>query len=134
MYLLDTDICIYISKRNPPEVSKRFASMVPGEIGISTISLAELQYGVEKSLNQHRNQMGIDLILRPLEIFPFDQGASIRYGKLRVALEKSGKPIGGMDLLIAAHALELSAILVTNNIREFSRVPGLKIENWVSRK
>lgn len=133
MYLMDTDICIYIRNRRPPEVYRRFRGLVPGDIGISSITLAELQFGVEKSSDPARNQDALDLMLRPLDVHAFDRNASVRYGRLRAYLERNGHPIGGMDLLIAAHALQLGAVLVTNNAREFSRVPGLKTENWIRR-
>ena len=129
-YLLDTDICIYIIKRKPEGVFLRFASLIPGDVGISSVTLAELQFGVEKSLDPARNQEALEAFLIPLEIASFGPGASVHYGRLRTALERAGRAIGSMDMLIAAHALDLSVPLVSNNVREFSRVPGLRVENW----
>lgn len=133
-FLLDTDIFIYLIKRKPIEVLNRIASLVPGDIGISSITFAELQYGAQKSLDPQRNLQKLEETLLPIEIAEFGQGASVEYGKIRVALERAGRPIGPMDMLIAAHALDLSVPLVTNNAREFSRVPGLRIENWAEGK
>lgn len=129
-YLLDTDICIYIIKRKPECVLLRFAALIPGDVGISSVTLAELQFGVEKSLDPARNQKALEEFLVPLEIVAFGPGASVHYGRLRNSLERAGRPIGGMDMLIAAHALDLSVPLVSNNLREFSRIPGLCVENW----
>jgi tRNA(fMet)-specific endonuclease VapC len=133
-YLLDTDIFIYLIKRKPTEVLDRIASLVPGDIGISSITFAELQYGAQKSSDPARNLQKLDETLLPIEIAEFGQGASVEYGRIRVILERAGRPIGPMDMLIAAHALDLGIPLVTNNSSEFSRVPGLRIENWAERK
>ncbi len=132
-YLLHTDICIYIVKRKPVQVLHRFADLAPGDVAISSLTLAELQFGVEKSLDPGRNQNALEAFLVPLEISSFDAGASRHYGRLRFALERVGKPIGSMDMLIAAHALDLGVPLVTNNVREFSRVPGLRLDNWTKK-
>jgi tRNA(fMet)-specific endonuclease VapC len=131
MLLLDTNICIYIIKRKPDEVLRRFQQYHPGDIGISTITLAELQYGVAKSQSPQRNAEALSEFLIPLEILSFDEAATQTYGTIRALLQRQGKIIGAMDLLIAAHALSLDAALVTNNLKEFDRVPGLKLENWV---
>lgn len=131
MYLLDTNICIYLIKRKPLSLWDRFRALTVGEIGISTVTVAELQYGVEKSQFVERNQQALDEFLLSLMIFPFEQDAAIHYGRLRVRLEKSGAPIGAHDMLIAGHALALGAVLVTNNEREFARIEGLHFENWV---
>lgn len=130
-YLLDTNICIYIINRRPPRVFKHFEGLQVGQIAVSSITGAELNFGVVKSGSQ-RNQQALDKFLAPLDILPFDEIAMRRYGILRSHLEHQGTPIGALDLLIAAHALALNAILVTNNIREFKRVPGLAVENWVA--
>ena len=130
-FLLDTNICIYIIKNRPISVRKKFESLDPGQIGISSITLAELKYGVEKSGNPQKNQNAIELFLHPLSIYSFDARATEKYGKIRAFLEKNGTPIGPLDTLIAAHAMSLNQVLVTNNIKEFSRVPQLKLENWV---
>jgi tRNA(fMet)-specific endonuclease VapC len=129
-YILDTNICIYIIKQKPQVVFEKFKQHIPGEIGISSITSAELQYGVNKSMNVQRNQIALNQFLIPLEIFNFDFEASIEYGKIRSELEKAGTPIGPLDMLIAAHARSLNMTLITNNEKEFSRVSNLKIENW----
>ena len=134
MILLDTNICIYIIKRKPNEVLHHFQQYHPGDIGISSITLAELQYGVAKSHAQQSNSEALSEFLIPIEILPFDESATQAYGSIRTLLERQGNIIGAMDLLIAAHAVSLDAILVTNNVKEFERVPNLKIENWVNMK
>ena len=133
MILLDTNICIYIIKRKPEEVLQKFQCYHPGDIGISSITLAELQYGVAKSQAQQRNSEALSEFLIPFEILPFGDSASQAYGVIHSMLERHGQVIGAMDLLIAAHAISLDSVLVTNNCKEFDRVPGLKIENWVSK-
>jgi tRNA(fMet)-specific endonuclease VapC len=134
MILLDTNICIYIIKRKPEEVLRHFQQYHPGDIGISSITLAELQYGVAKSQARKRNSEALSEFLIPLEILSFDESATQAYGAIRTLLEQQGKTIGAMDLLIAAHAVSLGAILVTNNVKEFKKVPDLTIENWVNIK
>jgi tRNA(fMet)-specific endonuclease VapC len=129
--MLDTNICIYIVNRRPPSVLERFRTFRIGDIGISTITLAELEYGAAKSEQPRKNREALEQFVSPLEVASFDQPATSAYGKIRTALEKRGRPIGAMDMLIAAHALSLGATLVTNNKREFERVLGLKVENWV---
>ncbi len=128
-FLLDTNICIYVINKRPLHVIDRFKAVPAGSVAISSISAAELAYGVEKS-GSPRNRKALEYFLSPIEILPFDEEALWAYGKLRAALEKDGKPIGSMDTLIAAHALALDLTLVTNNEREFSRVDGLRIQNW----
>jgi len=128
--LLDTNICIYLIKQRPPSVLHRFASYRVGDIGISAITLAELEFGVSKSNQTKRNREALEQFLSPLEVVPFDREATAAYGRIRANLEKKGRPIGPMDLLIAAHALSLGARLATNNVREFKRVSGLRVENW----
>jgi tRNA(fMet)-specific endonuclease VapC len=130
-YLLDTNICIYVIKRRPPQVLARVQRCAVGDLGLSTVTLAELQYGVAKSAFPERNQEALAAFTLPLEILPFDAPAAAAYGPIRATLERQGTPIGAMDLLIAAHAVSLGVILVTNNPREFGRVPGLQVENWV---
>ena len=129
--MLDTNICIYIIKQRPPAVLERFTSVPVGDIGISTMTLAELEYGASKSRHAERNRQALDQFLLPLEISTFDREAARVYGKVRTSLEQKGHVIGSMDLLIASHALALKVGLVTNNEREFKRVPGLRVENWV---
>ena len=128
---IDTNICIYIIKQKPPEVLQKFQAYNVGDIGISSISVAELEFDVYKSQFPERNQQALEQFLLPLTIVDFDAGAANMYGKIRAILEKQGTPIGSLDTLIAAHALSLRITLITNNVREFSRVPNLKLENWV---
>ena len=131
-YILDTNICIYIIKKKPIQVFSKFKTLTLGSVGISTVTLAELQYGVRKSAQPEKNQGALDQFLVPLEVFTFDTRAAVAYGKIRTDLEKGGTPIGPLDTLIAAHAKALGLTLVTNNEREFKRVTGLNIENWAS--
>lgn len=131
-YLLDTNICIYLIKHEPPKVLQKFSSYSVGQIGVSVITVAELQYGVQKSNRISQNQQALEQFLSPLIIADFDYRAAVIYGNLRAILDSQGMPIGSLDMLIAAHALSLNITLVTNNAREFSRVPNLKVENWVT--
>jgi tRNA(fMet)-specific endonuclease VapC len=128
--LLDTNICIYLIKKKPPSVLKHFDAYATGMIGISSITVAELEFGVHKSHYPSQNQDALEQFLLPLAILNFDQEAARTYGKLRAALEARGGVIGALDMLIAAHALSQNLPLATNNVREFSRVPGLKVLNW----
>ncbi|MGD1855140.1 MAG: type II toxin-antitoxin system VapC family toxin [Leptolyngbyaceae cyanobacterium] len=130
-YLLDTNICIYIIKRKPPEIFDRFQDCDVGDVGISTITVSELTYGTQKSRYPEKNQAALDQFLLPLEIVDFDMSAAQAYGAIRAQLEKQGTPIGPLDFLIAAQALSLGISLITNNEKEFLRVPGLSVENWV---
>ena len=132
MLMLDTNICIYIIKQRPPVVLERFRDYQVGDIGISSITLAELRYGVAKSRHREKNLAALDEFIISLEVLPFDERATLAYGEIRAALERAGTPIGSMDLLIAAHAVALGVTLVTNNIREFSRVPNLTVVDWVA--
>ena len=129
--LLDTNICIYIIKQQPASVLKRFMEYQVGDIGISSITLSELRYGVAKSTHYEKNARALDEFITPLEIVLFDEQAAYVYGNIRASLEKSGTPIGSMDMLIAAHALSLELPLVTNNSREFTRVLDLTVLDWV---
>ena len=129
-YLLDTNICIYIIKRKPITVLRRFECFSIGDIGISSISVAELQYGIQKSRHFSTNKRALEQFLVPLTIVDFDHQAAVVYGEIRAKLEAEGQPIGSLDMLIAAHALRLNATLVTNNTKEFVRVPDLKLTNW----
>lgn len=128
--MLDTNVCIYLIRERPPSVLERFASHAVGDIGISVITLAELEYGVSKSSRPARNREALDQFIAPLEVASFDRRATAAYGKLRTILEKKGQSIDSMDLLIAAHALSLDVRLITRNVREFGRVPGLSVEDW----
>ena len=128
--MLDTNVCIYLIKEHPPSVVERFATHAVGDIGISAMTLAELEYGVSKSSRPARNREALDQFISPLEVAPFDRQATAAYGRLRTTLEKRGQSIGSMDLLIAAHALSLDVRLITRNVREFGRVPGLRVDDW----
>ena len=130
--MLDTNICIYIIKQQPITVLKRFLEYQIGDIGISSITLSELRYGVAKSTHQEKNSMALDEFIIPLEIVPFDDEAARAYGNVRAALEKAGTPVGAMDMLIAAHAVSLGIPLVTNNTREFVRIPSLTVIDWLA--
>lgn len=130
--LLDTNICIYIIKQQPAAVLQRFLEYEVGDIAISSITLAELRYGVAKSTQQDKNAKALDEFIIPLEIVPFDEAAAHLYGEIRATLERAGTPIGAMDLLIAAHALSLEIPLVTNNTREFLRIRDLHVINWTA--
>ena len=130
--LLDTNICIYIIKQQPITVLKRFLEYQVGDIGISSITLSELRYGVAKSAHQEKNAKALDGFIIPLEVVSFDESAAHVYGEIRATLEKSGTPIGAMDMLIAAHAVSLGIPLVTNNTREFVRVPSLNVIDWTT--
>lgn len=129
-YLLDTNICIYVIKRKPLQVLERFRQADISSIGISSITYSELMFGAAKSLRPEQNRIALTQFVAPLEIVPYDDTAGQRYGDLRACLERKGTPIGSLDMLIAAHALALACVMVTNNEKEFARVPGLKMENW----
>lgn len=131
-YLLDTNICIYIINEKPEKVLKKFEQYPVHEFGISSITHAELQYGVKKSKNKNTNQKALDEFLLPLTILPFHGKRLVAcYGEIRVLLESKGRTIGPLDMLIAAHALSLDLTIISNNIKEFKRIPNLKCENWV---
>jgi tRNA(fMet)-specific endonuclease VapC len=130
IFMLDTDICIYIIKRKPAGVLKRLESLQPGQLAMSAITFAELMNGAKKSRYVEANLEKLNALGELIDIRPFDKQAAVSYGDVRSRLEKKGETIGGNDLLIAAHALSLNWTLVTNNDREFSRVEGLKMENW----
>ncbi len=129
-FMLDNDICIYIIKKKPELVLERLKNSDVSDIGVSSITLSELEYGAAKSSQPDQNRIALIEFLVPLEILSYDDMAAKDYGEIRASLERQGTPIGSMDMLIAAHALSLSCTLVTNNEREFSRIPSLKIENW----
>src|SRR5512136_544409 len=128
--LLDTNICVYIIKQQPATVLKHFLEYQIGDIGISSITLSELHYGVAKSTHREKNAKALDEFIIPLELVSYDDSAARVYGDIRAALEKVGTLIGSMDMLIAAHAVSLGIPLVTNNTREFLRVPSLNIIDW----
>ena len=129
-YLLDTDTCIYLIKKKPPETLAELQSKEISSVAISAITLSELEYGVAKSTKPDRNKLALARFLAPLEVLPFDDRAASHYGPVRAQLEKQGTPIGPLDTLIATHALAVGATLVTNNVSEFRKVAELPVENW----
>jgi tRNA(fMet)-specific endonuclease VapC len=131
-YLLDTNICIYIAKQKPPGVLARLQRLKAGDVGMSVITHLELSYGAWKSQQRESNLQRIQALERLIPVLPLDVGTGKHYGNVRTVLERKGTPIGAYDLLIAAHALSLGLILVTNNLREFRRVPQLMVENWAA--
>lgn len=131
-YLIDTNICIYIMNKHPAGIIKKFTQFELGDVGISTITVSELQYGVAKSIHRKENQQRLEQFMAPLEILAYDEMAAKVYGDIRFHLEKNGQPIGPLDVLIAAHALSKNLILVTNNDKEFKRIKNLQVENWTN--
>ncbi len=129
--MLDTNICIYIIKNKTRSVKEKFKEFKISELCISTITVSELMYGAYKSEQTQKNLTAIESFLMPFEIVDYDYIASIEYGKIRADLERKGQVIGNMDMQIAGHALALDLVLVTNNTREFERVEGLALDNWV---
>ena len=129
-YLLDTNIVIYVLKRRPVEVLEIFNTNAI-RMAISSITLSELFYGAEKSINVDKNLEAIEEFISHLDVLPYDAKASQHYGQIKAALEKKGEVIGENDIHIAAHAISQGLILVTNNLREFKRVPNLALENWI---
>ena len=130
-WMLDTNICIAIIRRQPEVAIKRLRGKSVGQVGVSAVTVAELQYGAAKSTRPELARSALSEFLLALEVAPFDEAACARYGMVRAKLEAAGKPIGPLDTLIAAHALSLGVVLVTNNLREFRRVPGLTVEDWL---
>lgn len=132
MYMLDTNICIYIRKNAPPQVLEKLQACQPGEVFMSAITFAELMYGAIKSQATLSNLEKLQGLRAVIPVLEFDSKAAEAYGAIRADLEKQGLPIGSNDFLIAAHALSQNMVLVTNNEREFLRVNGLNVENWVN--
>ena len=130
-YLLDTNICIYIAKKKPTSVLQRFEKIEIGEVAMSIITYGELLLGAEKSNHPKKTKDILKELAGLIPPLPLTINVGEHYAKIRAALEKKGKPIGNNDLWISAHALALNTILVTNNLKEFSRVPHLKVENWI---
>lgn len=131
-YFLDSNICIYLINRKSEKLMDAFEQFPPEEIVVSAIVLSELELGVSKSDRVEQNRQRLREFLEPFQIVPYPVSAAKIYGDIRAELEKKGTPIGGNDLLIAAHTLAEDVTLVTNNDREFLRVPNLKVENWVN--
>ena len=130
-YLLDTNICIYIAKQQPKTVMKRFEKLEMGEVGMSMITYGELLYGAKKSRFPEQAREKLVELTTLIPSLSLNDDVADHYGDIRAHLEKAGKPIGNNDLWIAAHARSLKVILVTNNLREFNRVPKLNMENWI---
>ena len=131
-YLLDTNICIYIAKHNPPAVRERFARHPASALAMSVITLGELRFGAEKSQSRERALNAIHALEALIQVASLPALAGEHYGKIRAGLQALGQPIGNNDLWLAAHARAEGWILVTNNEREFARVEGLRMENWVT--
>ena len=129
-YMLDTNICIYAIKHKPEKVFNELQKHDPSDVCISSVTYAELVHGVEKSAAVEKNRLALSMLLANIEILNFDVEAANCYGKIRADLEKKGTPIGTRDMMIAGHAQSLGYTIVTNNVREFERVPDLKIANW----
>lgn len=130
-YLLDTNICIYIARNRPPEVLQRFTGLKPGDVGMSVVTYGELYTGAAKSQQSELALQKLQNIIELIPVLPMSVQTGKYYGEIRATLELAGTPIGNNDLWIAAHARELETTLVSNNLREFERVDGLKLENWV---
>ena len=129
-YMLDTNICIYVLKDRPPTLRERF-DRVAERLCISSITLAELHYGAEKSARRLANLQAVTEFVARLEVLDFSGAAAVHHGQIRAELKRLGQPIGPYDTLIGAHARSEGLILVTNNQREFARMPGVRVENWV---
>ena len=130
MFLLDTNICIYLIKARPREVLEHLRATPVALVALSAVTVAELMYGVEKSMHPARNREALATLLAPLRVAPFDDRASELYGRVRAELERKGTPIGALDTMIAAHALAEDSVVITNNAREFLRIPGVAVEEW----
>ena len=129
-YMLDTNICIYAIKHKPEKVFQKLQEVEPEDVCVSSVTYAELVHGVEKSVAVEKNRLALSMLLANIEILDFDVDAADCYGKIRANLEKKGTPIGPLDMMIAGHAQSHGYTVVTNNVKEFSRVMDLKIENW----
>lgn len=132
-YMLDTNTLVYVLNARPQHqaVLERFDEQDPRHLCMSSITLAELRFGMEQSRQRGSTKKNLDRVAGALTVAPFEEQAANAYGALRAQLQAAGKPIGPLDTLIAAHALSLGLILVTNNTREFKRVPGLRVEDWI---
>lgn len=131
-YLLDTNICIYIAKQKPTSVLHKFEQLSVGQVSMSTITYGELFFGTQKSHHPKKALLILEELTSLIPLLPISTDTGKHYGEIRNKLEKQGKPIGNNDLWIAAHALALDLILVTNNVKEFSRIKHLRVENWVA--
>ena len=131
-YLLDTNICIYIAKRRPPAVARRFAKLAAGSVAMSTITWGELSVGAEKSERREQSLATLQALAEVIPVIGLTPAVGEVYGRLRAGLERAGKPIGNNDLWISAHAIAHGLVLVTNHAREFRRIAGLAVENWAA--
>lgn len=129
-YFLDTNTCIYIIKKSPKKVFEKLKTLKLHDVAVSSITFCELQYGISNSSRPTENQEALREFLAPLEILDFPAACAPLYGEVNAQLKKKGTPIGPLDLLIGIHAGHENATLVTNNVREFKRIPGLKVQNW----
>ena len=129
-YLLDTNICVFVIRRKSPLVLQRFRQQLPNDLGVSTVTLAELRFGADKSKDPIKNHAALNSFLAPIQVLTFDAECADYYGRVRSDLERRGLPIGPLDTMIAAQSLRLSVPLVTNNTGEFTRVSGLILEDW----
>jgi tRNA(fMet)-specific endonuclease VapC len=129
-YMLDTDMCSYIIREHPASVLKRFQTLAMEQLCVSVVTYAELIYGVERSSSRRINRPVIEDFVRHLDVMDWDTAAADQYGVIRAELEAAGALIGAMDMMIAAHAKSIKAVLVTNNQKHFNKVRGLKIDNW----
>ncbi|HOH36967.1 MAG TPA: type II toxin-antitoxin system VapC family toxin [Spirochaetota bacterium] len=130
-FLIDTNICIYIINKRPSSVLKKLSRYEINDIAISSITVSELEYGINKSTDSEKSRIALIEFLLPFQIVDYDSKAAKEYGIIRAELEKIGQPIGAMDYLIAAHAISLDLILVSNNLKEFSKIDKIRFENWV---
>lgn len=131
-YMLDTNTCIGLIRQKPQSLIERLTDYAPGDVGVSTITVAEFAHGAQKSSQVEQNISALEQFLLPIKVADFNQRASDAYGWVRAFLERQGNVIGSMDVLIGAHALSLDVILVTNNTGEFKRIPNLKMEDWMA--
>ena len=129
LYMLDTNMCIYLIKNQPPEVAERFAACQVGDVLMSAITHAELEYGVRGSADPSRERVNLASLVQDIVVVPFDSAAALAYGPIRLATRDTKKD--HLDKLIAAHAVSLGATVVTNNLRDFAKYPGLNVENWL---
>ncbi len=128
--MLDTNICVDLIRGRSERILARMMEHPPAEVCLSSVTLSELEYGAAKSSNPARNRLALAKFIAPLSVLPYDDAVAPTYGRIRAGLERKGTPIGPLDTMIAAHALYLRLILVTDNEREFRRVPGLGLRNW----
>ncbi|HUE74455.1 MAG TPA: type II toxin-antitoxin system VapC family toxin [Pirellulaceae bacterium] len=129
-FLVDTNICVFAIRGRSEIVVNRLESHSPDDVVVSAITVAELRYGAMRSKDPGRNMAALDAFLQPFQFLPFAEDATAAYGTIRAELQSKGTPIGALDMLIAAQAVALGLTVVTNNVREFSRVPGLAVEDW----